>query len=119
HFTKLCGDTWTRLRFGNPAFFLFADISSGGLVHGELARRSRFLFALQHDPPNGTNPDDYRARISQWLSRHDGSILAGSFMPDWYVRAFVPYLMKRIGDMVVRVLITFPKQVFAVLIRLS
>ena len=60
---------------------------SGGLVHGELAQRSKFLFSRYHDPQNATeNQDEYASRIAQWLQHHDGSILAGSFMPDWYYR---------------------------------
>jgi hypothetical protein len=56
----------------------------GGLVHGELAQRSRFLFSKQHDSKNMTHTDGYAAQMAQWIERHDGSILAGSYMPDWY-----------------------------------
>ena len=56
----------------------------GGLVHGEIAQRSRFLFSKQHDPKNMAYPDGYATAIARWLERHDGSIVAGSYMPDWY-----------------------------------
>ena len=56
----------------------------GGLVHGELTQRSRFLFSKQHDPKNMTYSDHYATQMARWLETHDGSILAGSFMPDWY-----------------------------------
>jgi hypothetical protein len=29
-------------------------------------------------------PDGYATAIARWLERHDGSIVAGSYMPDWY-----------------------------------
>lgn len=57
---------------------------SGGLVHGELAQRGRFLFSLQHDPKAHPAKDEYAARVAHWLQHYDASILAGSFIPDWY-----------------------------------
>lgn len=69
---------------GTRPFFKLAHESKGGLVHGELAQRSRFLFAKQHNPQSSTYLDGYAAQMAQWLESHDGSIVAGSFMPDWY-----------------------------------
>lgn len=58
---------------------------TGGVVHGEIAQRAKYLFALQNDIINHTAPKTYQARIAQWLQKYEGSVLAGSFMPDWYV----------------------------------
>ena len=52
-------------------------------MHGEISQRSRYLFALQNDMINNTVPKTYHARVAQWLQKYDGSVLAGSFMPDW------------------------------------
>jgi hypothetical protein len=47
------------------------------------------LFALQHDIANDTlfghAKDEYTARISSWLQKYDSAIVAGMYMPDWYV----------------------------------
>jgi len=65
----------------HPSHALLTSI--GGVVHGEIVQRSRYLFTVQNDMINNTVPKTYHARIAQWLQKYDGSVLAGSFMPDW------------------------------------
>ena len=57
--------------------------SVGGVVHGEIAQRCKYLFALQNDVLNNTEAKTFHARVAQWLQKYEGSVLAGSFMPDW------------------------------------
>jgi hypothetical protein len=69
------------MRYGHPSL----QLTLGGLVHGEVAQRSRHLFSLQHESNNSTESAEYRSRIARWLQKYDGSIVAGSYMPDWYL----------------------------------
>lgn len=36
-----------------------------------------------------TYPDGYAAQMARWLESYDGSILAGSFMSDWYSPIYI------------------------------
>lgn len=109
----------------DPVRFVFVIgklIYLGGLVHGELAFRSRYLFALQHNPHalsqypyllhgmakvNATE-DDFPGRIANWLQYYNSSILAGSFMPDWY---YPQDLVLTPGAMAVQAMTISQKQV--------
>jgi hypothetical protein len=55
----------------------------GGVVHGEIAQRCKYLFALQNGVLNNTEAKTFHAQVAQWLLKYEGSVLAGSFMPDW------------------------------------
>ena len=65
------------------------ELCVGGLVHGELTQRAKYLFMLKNNPPNGTEAvDEFSARVAQWLHHYESSVLAGMFMPDWYLLPF-------------------------------
>lgn len=85
----------------------------GGLVHGELAQRSQFLFSKQYDPQNMTYPDGYATTTARWLVRHEGSMVAGSFMPDWFLHHLNPFFLDSplisSGDMDVQAEMNFLK----------
>jgi hypothetical protein len=83
HFTEPCCSLLELWYVHFPWQFNRAFV--GGLVHGEVAQRAKYLFTLKNNPVNGTESvDEFSARVSQWLQRYESSVLAGMFMPDWY-----------------------------------
>ena len=70
----------------SPSLGRLTELRLGGLTHGILVERAKYLFILGNNPANGTEAvDEFSARVAQWLERYESSVLAGMYMPDWSI----------------------------------